>query len=37
MSLGKFVKLTRIRWLICRPFPRNCSTVRMVSAGPPSA
>jgi hypothetical protein len=37
MKAGKFAKSTSTRWFTCRPFPRNDSTVSIVSAGPPIA
>ena len=38
MKSGKSLKLTTsTTWFISRPFPRNDSTVSIVSAGPPNA
>ena len=37
MKAGKSLKSTSTRWLILSPLPRKFSTVRIVSAGPPSA
>jgi hypothetical protein len=37
MNEGKSSKSTSTRWLISSPLPRNCSTVSIVSAGPPRA